>query len=187
MDELQRPAWPYTVGAVGGAVFAAGALLLLYLVAASSRSDALAKGSFVLLAAGGAMLGVGWAGMFKYGQGGFGSIAGSFVVAIVIVYMYTNRGDADVVFFGGNLLLGSLALFALGHIFVKQTAIRVLSAVALISLAIEFAACNRHWHLSESLDKLLGAVALLGLALTGVALAFAMPPMRREDLSQPKL
>jgi len=187
MDELQRPAWPYTVGAVGGAVFAAGALLLLYLVAASSRSDALAKSSFVLLAAGGALLGVGWAGMFKYGQGGFGSIAGSFVVAIVIVYMYTNRGDTDVVFFGGNLLLGSLALFALGHIFVKQTAIRLLSGVALISLAIEFAAWNRHWHLSESLDKLLGAVALLGLALTGVALAFAMPPMRREDLSQPKL
>jgi hypothetical protein len=63
----------------------------------------------------------------------------------------------------------------------------VLSAVALIALAIEFAAWNRHWHLSESLDKLLGAAALFGLALTGVALAFVLPPMRREDLSQPTL
>jgi hypothetical protein len=186
-DELERPAWPYTLGTIGGAVFALGALLVLLLLAKGGTvSEGMAMATFVILAAGGALLGIGWAGMFKYGQGGFGTVAGSFVVAAVIVWLLGNRHDSDVLFFG-RLFVGSLALFALGHVFVKNTAVRITSSIALLALAIEFAAENRHWHLSLDTHKLLAYTALLFLALTGVVVAITMPALRRQDLSQPTL
>ena len=186
-DELGRPAWPYTLGMIGGAVFAVGALLILFLLAKGGETgEALAIATFVILAVGGTLLGIGWAGMFKYGQGGFGTVAGSFVVAAVIAWLLGNRNNTDVLFFG-RLFVGSLALFALGHVFVRNTAVRITSSIALLALAIEFAAENRHWHLSLDTHKLLAYAALLFLALTGVVVAIGMPALRREDLSRPAL
>src|SRR5438094_7636719 len=132
-----RPIWPYALGAIGGVVFAIGALAMTYAALASSPSTNASEAAIGGIGIGGALLGVGWLGVFKQKQCGFGVIASSFVVPLAFLYVYLHRDDWDELRAFGMLVVLALALFAMAHLFVKNGWVRWLAGLASFGLWTE--------------------------------------------------
>jgi hypothetical protein len=174
--EIERSKWPYAVGMIGGAVFGLGALVMLFQITAKEPSSSTA--GLWLLGIGGAALGVGWVGSFKQGHAGFAAIGGSFLVPIVLAYVYKHRDDWGSLHAHGTMLLLAFTGFAAGHVFVRCLLwARWLAAAAALVFAFQLVAEAAKWHLDRSSMKGLVVVSFGVLAALGVALAIAVPKL----------
>lgn len=178
-SEQERPLWPYALGAVGCVVFGLGAFFLYVLLQSSGGSG---TGQYALqtLALGGAILGVGWIGALKYGQGGFGAVSGSFAVTLALAYAYMHRNDWSMFAASGTMILLAFAWFALGHVFARGVRITKWAAgVALVGILAEVYGTVAKTRFDRSTDQALALIMCIGLAATAVACAFEMMALRR--------
>lgn len=178
-SEQDRPLWPYALGAFGGAVFAVGAFLL-YVLLQSHGSGGSGQYALTTLAIGGAILGVGWIGVLKYEQGGFGAVSGCFAVTLALIYVYLHRNDWNMFAASGTMVLLAFTWFALGHLFARGVRMTKFAAgSALIGILGEVYGTVSKVRFDRSTDQALALVMCIGLAATGVACAFELFFLRR--------
>jgi hypothetical protein len=170
--ELVVPAWPFKLGAIGGAVFAFGAMFLLFGVLA--RSTALAQPAMFGMTVGSAILATAWLGMLANGRGGLGPLLGNlgFFAAMVVMFTTPNQTARESMLRFEAVVIAILA-FAVGHVFVREP--RRASIAASISLSAFLAA----WKLGGTgLAPLTTIGTFGGLVGVGLSLAFELPAQR---------
>jgi len=170
--DLERSKWAYAVGTIGGALFALGAVLMLLQL---TGHRALGTVPLWLLGAGGAALGVGWTGMFRYGHAGFAPIGGSFLVPLAIAYIYKHRADSAALNAHGTMLLLAFAGFTVGHCFVRCLLwARWLAGTAALVFVFQVVVIAAKWRIPM---KSLIVPSFAALASLGVALVISIPKL----------
>ena len=167
---LDRPVWPYAVGAVGGITFAVGAFLMLRVVA----GHGVLEPGYATAALGAAMLAAAWFRIAKTHQtilpavGSIGVVAAFAIARVRSDSMYELR-------FSVLAFAWSFAIFAATHAFAKGLAsVRVLGAVA----AIPAVALLVDSDASPETVEALFLFELACLAVMGIAIAVTLPKLR---------
>jgi len=183
---MQRPAWPYILGSVGGVIFAIGACAFLYATFAERAPDTAFEIVTFGSSIGALLVGIGWVGLFKQRQAGIGPILGSFVVTLAI--LYARYGDTDNFDLVGMLVVVSLVLFGLGHAVTRGIGgARILGAIAALIGTFQIIVVSAHWNIGIDGVKLV-LVAIVGsLGLLGLVLALALPALRRAPIDDTTL
>lgn len=170
--ELVVPAWPFRLGAIGGAVFAIGATFLLF--GALASSTALAQPALFGMTVGSAILAASWLGMVANGRGGVGPLLGSLGFFVGMVVMFITPSDT----IRGAMLrfeavVIAIGAFAVGHVFLR--------APRRASLSASFSVCAfvAAWRLGGTeLAPLTTLGTFGGLVGIGLSLAFELPAQR---------
>lgn len=177
---MERPRWPYTLGAIGALAFGGGAAGLLFLIGSGAGTEGMLKVAAMAFVLGSATLGIGWIGIFQQRQAGFGVIAGSFAIPIAALVLKASS-PGDIYAAAGMIMLVALAFFALAHAFVKAMPFtRFIAVVAAIAFIIEIVSTTAKASLGQDIHKVLAVIGLGGLAVLGISLAVHLPDLRRE-------
>ena len=184
---MQRPAWPYVLGAVGGVILAIGACAFLYAAFAEPTTSTAADVVSFGFGTGGLVVGIGWIGVFKQRQAGIGPILGSFVITLAVIYarVGADKENLDLV---AVLVLLSFVLFGLGHAVTRGIGgARVLGGIAATGAMFQIMAVSAHWKIDKGIMQFVDIVSVGSLALLGLVLVIAMPALRRAPIDDTAL
>ena len=172
---LDRPVWPYAVGAVGGVVVAVGAFLMLGVVA----GHGVLEPGYATAALGAAMLAVAWARIAKTHRTVLPAVGSIGVVAAFATAHVTSNSIYELRF-AVLAFAWSLAIFAVTHAFAKGlAAVRVIGAVAAIPAVMLLA----DTHAAPATVELWFGFELASLAAMGIAIAMTLPKLRLGERS----
>ena len=173
---LDRPVWPYAVGAVGGEVFAVGAFSMLRVVA----GHGVLEPGYATAALGAAMLAVAWARIAKTHHTVLPAV-GSIGVVGAFATAHVTSDSVYELRFAMLAFAWSFAILAVTHAFAKGlTAVRVLGAVAAIPAVILLADS----HAAPATVEVWFAFELACLAVMGIAIALTLPKLRLAPMTR---
>jgi hypothetical protein len=136
--------------------------------------------AFLTLAIGSALLGVGWLGVLKYEQGGFGTVSGCFAVTLSLAYAYLHRHDWTMFAATGTMILLAFGWCAAGHMFARGLRMsRFPAGAALLGLIPEIYQTVAKHHFSHDMNEMLTMLTCVGLGVMGITCAFEMFSLRR--------
>jgi len=177
VEWLDRPVWPYALGAVGGLVLAVGAFIV---VAAHVREVDAGRAILGFMGIGSAMLAVAWARVAKQGFRTVGPFFGclALIGGLALVIMPTSFEEQRAV---GLALAYSFVVFAASHLFVTGLVyVRIFAALGVLPSSVLAVAATFSMRISAVAVEGLLIATFAVFALLGLALALELPALRRR-------